>query len=99
MNTCTQALQTPAFFQDNILTLERIVEVINDGGTVSSSAELLAGYYAYEAALEGCDDDISVCDEDAIEAHLDALKDAGAKFQYKEAATHAMNYLRNHQAV
>lgn len=50
------------------------------GGTEIHSAEELAGYYAYDAARgQGDLSDFS------LEAYLDAVEEAGAKFKYAEA--------------
>lgn len=85
-------MKAPAFFRDNILTLNRIVETINDGGTSSSTPAELAGYYAYDAALDGSDD-IGTIDEDTIAAHLDVLAEHGAQFDYSDAVSQAMLYV------
>ena len=90
-------MNIPAFFQNNILTLERIVEVINDGGTSSSTPEELAGYYAFDAAREGSDNAGDI-DSDTIEAHMDFLAEAGARFNYAEAVALSMVYVVELQA-
>ena len=73
-------------------TLEQVVEIINSdeaseyfGGTDLRSAEKMAGQYAWEAAEES-----GYTDDESIEAHLDILSDAGARFNFSNALNEAI---------
>ena len=68
---------SPAFFHGQILTLEAIVDTINDGGSAMSTANEIAGWYVFDAALDDCP--VSELGGDEFEAHLDLLVDAGAQ--------------------
>lgn len=59
----------------NCYSLEQVVELINGGGTSAFSGEEIAQQYAEDAAKE--QDDMS---KENIDAHLDILREAGAKF-------------------
>lgn len=73
-------------------SLEDVVEIINKGGVcegmegVEFTPEQLAGQYAEDAAH----DSGFAVDQDAIEAHLEILRDAGANFDASAAAAHGM---------
>lgn len=60
-------------------SIEQVVKLIT-GGTEIHSAEELAGYYAYNAAQK--QDDLS---DFSLEAYLDSIEEAGAKFKYADA--------------
>lgn len=69
----------------NAQSIDDVVNAINEGGTSSFSGNELAGQYAYDAA-----DDAGYGFDDAnLDAHLDALTEAGAEFDYSEARTEA----------
>jgi hypothetical protein len=74
-------------------TLEQIVAHINNGGTcegiegIEFSPEQLAGQYAFDAITESDYPDV---DEGSIDAHLDFLVDAGAKFNRRDAINHGL---------
>ena len=79
----------------NALTIERVVQIINDGtcedGEFSSAQ--LAGQYAEQAAFESG----YPVDTESIESHLDFLCDNDAEFDYIEAVECGMkiNAARN----
>ena len=77
-------------------SIDKVVEIINAsnngessvyfGGTDTRSAEVMAGQYAWEAAEES-----GYTDDTSIEAHLDILVEAGAKFDFAAALENAIN--------
>ena len=67
-------------------SIEAAAEIVTEG-TVFFTPEQLAGQYGYEASVEGCDE-MPVLD-DAIEAHMEFLKEAGAQFDAAAALAHA----------
>ena len=74
------------------VTLERIVAIINEGGTcegmegIEFSGEQLAGQYAFDAAKASG----YPIDESALDAHLDFLAESGAEFDRSTAIEHGL---------
>ena len=75
----SQALQ-------NAQSIDRVVEIINGGGTSSYSANEIAGQYAWQAA----DQAGYGIDRDNIDGHLGFLIDAGAEFDHAMAIEYAL---------
>jgi hypothetical protein len=75
------------------VTIEQVVAHINNGGTcegiegIEFSPEQLAGQYAFDAISES---DYTDFDEDALDAHLDFLVEAGAEFNRRDAINHGL---------
>ena len=71
----------------NAQSIEDVVKMVNGGGTSEHWPWEIAGQYAYDAA-----EDKTSAKE--IEAHLDILAEAGAKFSYPQVleyiATHSI---------
>ncbi|MFP4104864.1 MAG: hypothetical protein ACLFVU_02145 [Phycisphaerae bacterium] len=73
-------------------SIDQLVEHANEGlcegmEGIEFSPEQLAGQYAWQAAKEADPDWI---DEDSLGAHLEFLRDAGAKFDELEAIEHGL---------
>lgn len=87
-------MNVPAFFAANIQTTETIVETINNGGTAMTSVAQIAGYYAWDAATDNLesDNDAENITENELDAHLDFLAEAGAKFDRHAALEIARQY-------
>ena len=77
----SQALQ-------NAQSIEQVVEIINGGGTSEYSANEIAGQYAFNAADESGYD----IDGASLDAHLEVIIDAGAKFDYSSALKEAKEW-------
>lgn len=74
-------------------SIEQVVEIINSdeaseyfGGSDTREAEIMAGQYAWKAAEEN-----GYTDNASIEAHLDILVEAGAKFDFSAALENAIS--------
>lgn len=72
---------------DNCNSIEQVVELINNEFSSDATAEMIAAAYALQAANEAG----YGVDESNIDYHLDYLKDAGAKFNFNESLTLALN--------
>ncbi|OHV13026.1 hypothetical protein [Kushneria phosphatilytica] len=79
----------------NSTSLEQVVEYVNEGTCegmegIEFSSDMLAGQYAWSAAKEGCDDEIT---EESIEGQLEFLREAGGVFNEQIAVEHAMKII------
>ena len=77
----------------NALTIERVVEIVNEGSDELTSSEL-AGQYAEQAAHEAG----YAVGRNEIEAHLEFLESAGAAFNFPAAIKHGLELSRQRQA-
>lgn len=84
---------------DNAFTLDQVVEIIN-GDVSVLSADQLAGYYAFEAAVENAHINSDTVEFkgtiDELEPHLDVIRDAGAKFDWAKAVQVGLQYGKEH---
>lgn len=77
-------------------SIQQVVEIINlskaghaseyFGGSDARDSEVMAGQYAYEAAV-----DSGYTDKESIEAQLCFLAESGADFDFGVALEHAIN--------
>ena len=65
----------------NCTKIEDVVKLINDEMSSDATAEMIAAAYAIDAA----EDAGYGCDKANLEAHLDIIQGAGAKFTYADA--------------
>lgn len=77
---------------DHAGTIERAAEIVT-AGTSMFTPEQLAGQYAFDATRQGEGNTNNTQD---VTAHLDALADAGAVFNYSEALDTAMEFAKQH---
>ena len=75
---------------ENCSSISQVAELINDEFASDASAELIAATYAIDGAGEAG----YGMGEDELSAQLDALEEAGAKFQLAEALEIAMNSVK-----
>ncbi len=69
-------------------SIEDVVQLIDNGGTNSDSPEEVAGTYAYLAVI-----DTNHVDKEHAKSQLDALIEAGAKFDYDLALEYAESHI------
>lgn len=67
----------------NCQSIEKVVKLINDGGTSEYEANELVAQYAFNAALDNVETNDSAF-RDEVEAQVYMLSEAGAKFDYEE---------------
>lgn len=77
----------------NATSLEQVVDYVNEGTCegmegIEFSSEMLAGQYAWQAAKEADDGEIT---EQHIEGQLEFLSEAGAVFNEQAAIEYGMN--------
>lgn len=78
----------------NATSLEQVVDYVNEGTCegmegIEFSSEMLAGQYAWQAAKEADDGEIT---ELHIEGQLEFLSEAGAVFNEQAAIEYGMNF-------
>ena len=76
----------------NATSLEQVVEYVNEGACegmegIEFSSDMLAGQYAWQAAKDADDGEIT---EYHIEGQLEYLRDAGGVFNEQNAIAHGM---------
>ena len=71
---------------ENCHGIDQVVELINCELVTDASEEMIAAKYAYDAAEES-----GYTDDTSIEAHLDYLVEAGAKFDFQDALKMAID--------
>lgn len=76
----------------NAASLEQVVEYVNEGTCegmegIEFSPEMLAGQYAWEAAKDAAEGDITEAD---LEGQLEFLSEAGGVFDEQNAIAHGM---------
>ncbi|MDV6318788.1 hypothetical protein [Chromohalobacter sp. HP20-39] len=76
----------------NATSLEQVVEYVNEGTCegmegVEFTSDMLAGQYAWEAARDAADGDITEAD---LEGQLEFLSEAGGVFDEQNAIAHGM---------
>ncbi|SFK58386.1 hypothetical protein [Methylophaga sulfidovorans] len=69
-------------------SIQDIVQLIDNGGTSSGSPEEVAGTYAYLAII-----DSDHVNKDHAKSQLDALIEAGGKFDYDLALEYAESHI------
>lgn len=83
---------------DEAHSIDRVVEIINEDES-NLGKEQVAGYYAFQGALENANINSGLVfagTNDELDIHLECLQDAGADFDYAEAMRFAKLYSEQH---